>query len=71
MYNVAFIHYNFFFKVVAGREMVLLLRAFAEDLGLVPSNHMVAYKCLEPQVQGIACPLLAFSGTRYEHGTYM
>ena len=40
--------------VEAGKEAQWLrvLVALAEDIGLVPSNHMADYNCLYPQFQG-------------------
>lgn len=47
--------------------MVQLLRAL-EDLGLVPSMHLVAYGCPQLQFQGISRSLWSFHG---EHGTHI
>jgi hypothetical protein len=48
-------------------EMVWDLKALAENLGLVPSTHMVAHNHLSLQIQGVWCPLLASLSTRCTH----
>jgi hypothetical protein len=46
------------------------LAALTEDLGLVPSAHMVVYNHLKLQFQGIRCPLLNFVGTMHAGDTH-
>ena len=51
------------------------LAILAEDLGSIPSTHMMAQNPINSQLQfqGIQCPLLASKGTRHACGmhTYM
>ena len=39
-----------------------------EDLGLIPSTHMVTHNHPSLQFQEIQYPLLTFSGTKYVFG---
>lgn len=47
------------------------LAALAESPGLGPSTHMESHNHLQPQFQGIRCPLLASMGIRHAHGTHI
>ena len=44
------------------------INALLEDLGSIPSTHMVAHNHLWPQLQDIFHPLLASKGTRHIYG---
>lgn len=43
----------------------------AEDLGSVPSPHMVTHAHLQLQVQGMQCPLLTFTDSMHAHTTHI
>lgn len=46
-------------------QLVRALTAFSGDLGSGPSLQLTAYSCLNVQIQGIKCLLLASAGTAY------